>query len=101
MSNRAEQMTIRLARESDAAQVRDIYAPFCAQTPISFEIEPPSVEEMARRMAKTLERLPWLVLETGEKVRGYAYASPHRERAAYCWSVDVTVYVCEGWHRAV
>jgi phosphinothricin acetyltransferase len=92
--------TIRLATEADAAQVQAIYAPYCASTPISFEAEPPSIEEMARRIRKTLERLPWLVCESGGEVLGYAYASPHRERAAYRWSVDVSVYVRAGRHRS-
>jgi phosphinothricin acetyltransferase len=80
--------------------VRDIYAPFCASTPVSFETEPPSVEEMRRRIGKALERLPWLVCALGGEVLGYAYASPHRERAAYRWSVDVAVYVREGQRRS-
>jgi phosphinothricin acetyltransferase len=90
---------IRLASEADARMVRDIYAPFCARTPVSFETEPPSVEEIRRRIGKTQERLPWLVCARGGEVLGYAYASPHRERAAYGWSVDVAVYVREGQRR--
>jgi phosphinothricin acetyltransferase len=91
---------IRLATAGDAAAVRDIYAPFCERTPVSFETEPPSVDEVRRRIGKTLERHPWLVCDLGGAVRGYAYASPHRERAAYRWSVDVTVYVQEGQRRS-
>ena len=90
--------TIRLATEQDAARVRDIYAPFCAHTPVSFEEAAPTVEEMLRRIRKTLDRLPWLVCDEGE-VLGYAYAAPHRERAAYRWSVEVTAYVREDQHR--
>ena len=86
--------TVRLARPEDAAAVAAIYAPIVAMTAISFELEPPSVDEMRRRIEATLKVLPWLVHldETGQ-VNGYAYASKHRERAAYQWSVDVTVYV--------
>jgi L-amino acid N-acyltransferase YncA len=90
---------IRLATEDDAAPVRDIYAPFCESTPVSFETESPALEEIERRIRKTLERFPWLVCEAGGQVLGFAYAGPHRERAAYRWSVDVTVYVREGQHR--
>ncbi|MHC4942038.1 MAG: arsinothricin resistance N-acetyltransferase ArsN1 family B [Planctomycetota bacterium] len=84
---------IRCATPSDAAQVQAIYAPIVTDTHISFETEPPSEAEMARRMEETLEHLPWLVLEQGEDVLGYAYADPHRRRAAYQWCVESAVYV--------
>lgn len=54
---------------------------------------------MARRLRATLSRLPWLVAEADEAtVVGYAYAAQHRERAAYRWSVDISVYVDPAWH---
>jgi L-amino acid N-acyltransferase YncA len=90
--------TIRLATPDDAAQVAEIYAPYC-DTPISFELIPPSAEEMRGRMAKVLSQYPWLLYEHGEEVLGYAYASQHRERAAYRWSVDTSVYIREGRQR--
>src|SRR5690348_10479220 len=91
--------TIRLATEDDAAQILEIYAPFCLDTTVSLETEPPSLDEMRRRMTKTLPSFPWLVCDEAGLVLGYAYASKHRERAAYVWSVDVSVYVCEGRRR--
>jgi L-amino acid N-acyltransferase YncA len=88
---------IRLATEDDAAQVRAIYAPFCAtDSHVSFEYEPPTVEEMGRRIARTLERFPWLVCEDLGVVAGYVYAGTHSERAAYQWSVNVSAYIAEG-----
>jgi L-amino acid N-acyltransferase YncA len=60
---------------------------------ISFELEPPTVAEMERCIAATLAAFPWLVWEEGGRVAGYVYASRHKERAAYQWSVDVTAYV--------
>lgn len=90
--------TIRLATLDDAEPVRDVYAPYCL-TPISFELEPPSVEEMRGRLVKVLGKYPWLVCEDGGHVLGYAYASQHRERAAYRWSVDTTIYVRQGLQR--
>jgi len=90
---------IRLAAGDDAEQVLAIYAPFCRNTPVSFETQPPTLDEMRRRIAKTLKRFPWLVVEEDGQVLGYAYASAHRERAAYGWSVDVSVYVREGLRR--
>jgi L-amino acid N-acyltransferase YncA len=84
--------TIRLATPEDAKQIQAIYSPYCL-TPISFELEPPTVEEVRGRMARVLEFYPWLVCEVGGELVGYAYASRHRERPAYQWSVDTSVYV--------
>ena len=90
--------TIRLAMPDDAEQVQAIYAPYC-HTPISFESEPPSVKEMRGRLTKVLGEYPWLLCEHGGEVLGYVYATQHRERAAYRWSVDTTVYVRQGRQR--
>jgi phosphinothricin acetyltransferase len=84
---------IRLAEEGDAPQIAAIYAPVVRDTIISFEAEPPSAEEIARRVRDTLVRWPWLVCERDGEVLGYAYAGAHRSRVAYQWSVDVSVYV--------
>jgi phosphinothricin acetyltransferase len=83
---------IRLATLADAEQVQAIYSPHCS-TPTSFELAPPSVAEMRGRLAKVLEQYPWLVCEDRGEILGYAYAGPHRERAAYRWSVDTSAYV--------
>ena len=85
--------SIRLATERDAEQVAAIYAPNVTDSIISFESEPPSADEMRRRIEGTLERFPWLVCERHGRVLGYAYAGAHGIRAAYQWSVDVSVYV--------
>jgi phosphinothricin acetyltransferase len=91
---------IRAATVDDAPTIQAIYAPYVANTVISFELSPPSVDEMAARILKTVSKYPWLVYVTEadtvaepDTVAGYAYASSHRERAAYQWSVDVSVYV--------
>jgi len=89
---------IRLARDADAAALAAIYAPWVRDTAVSFELEPPSPDEMRRRLETTLARWPWLVAADGDGIAGYAYASEHRARAAYRWSVDVTVYL-DGAHR--
>jgi phosphinothricin acetyltransferase len=87
---------IRLATEDDAAAVQAIYAPFCEATPVSFETQAPSVEAMRSRITSTLSAFPWLIYQVDDRVLGYAYASKHRERPAYCWSVDVSAYVSDG-----
>ena len=84
---------IRLAEPPDGLQLADIYRPAVTDSAISFELEPPSSAEMGDRIARVLERTPWLVCARGERLLGFAYATAHRERAAYQWSVDVSAYV--------
>ncbi len=91
--------TIRLAGQADAVAIASIYAPFCEATAVSFEEVAPSSAEMARRIHATTERLPWLVLKDDGTITGYCYASPHRDRAAYRWSVDTTVYIGPEYRR--
>jgi L-amino acid N-acyltransferase YncA len=91
---------IRLATERDAQQIAAIYAPIVSDTIISFEFVPPTAVEMRRRIEATLKRYPWLVCERqGGRLLGYAYAGAHGSRAAYQWSVDVSVYVHEEARR--
>ncbi|MCZ6788539.1 MAG: N-acetyltransferase, partial [Chloroflexi bacterium] len=71
---------IRLAAESDAEQMLAIYAPIVRQTAISFELEPPSLDEFWARVRGTLGRTPWLVCASVEEVLGYAYAGRYRPR---------------------
>lgn len=90
----APEPTIRPATPDDAPAVAAIYAPIVRETAISFELEPPTVDEMRARIGKTLATLPWLVsLDADGHIDGYVYAGHHRERAAYQWSVDVSAYV--------
>lgn len=84
---------IRPARDDDGAAVAAVYAPYVRDTAVSFELEPPSAEVMAERVNGTLSTHPWLIAEQGGEVVGYAYAGKHSQRAAYRWTVDVTVYV--------
>lgn len=89
----------RLAKIADAPAIQAIYAPIVRDTPISFEYEPPDVAEVERRMGKVLTRRPWLVYEESGAVIGYAYASTFRERAAYDWGVEVSIYVRSDAHK--
>jgi phosphinothricin acetyltransferase len=92
-------MDVRDATEDDAAACAAIYAPYVTDTAITFEYEPPSVAEMARRIAAAQRAHAWLVLEDGGRVVGYAYAGPFKERAAYRWSSEVSVYLEPGRRR--
>jgi phosphinothricin acetyltransferase len=91
--------TIRLAREADAPAIAAIYGPYCSDTVISFEDSAPTAEEMARRIRTIGATRPWIVLEAGDDVVGYAYASSHHERSAYRWSVSSAIYVDRAYHR--
>ena len=86
-------LQIRVAGERDAEAIAAIYAPAVTDRATSFELTPPDAEEMRRRIATVLQRYPWLVCESSHTVLGYVYATAHRERAAYRWSVDVAAYV--------
>lgn len=95
----ANRLDIRFAGAGDAAGVAAIYAPNVAQSAISFEATPPTPETMSERISSTLTRLPWLVCERERELIGYAYASPHSERAAYRWSLNASVYVAPDCRR--
>jgi L-amino acid N-acyltransferase YncA len=91
---------IRDASELDAAACAAIYAPYVRDTAISFEIEPPTVEEMATRISEAVRSHAWLVLEDDDgRVVGYAYGGPMKARAAYRWSCEVSVYLELGRRR--
>ena len=87
-------MVIRHADSArDGEAIAAIYAPFVTDTPVSFEDVAPTPAEMAARIERLTETHAWLVAEDGGEILGYAYACPHRERAAYRWATEVTVYV--------
>jgi L-amino acid N-acyltransferase YncA len=90
---------IRLATDDDAPALARIYAPYVEDGCISFEAVAPDAAEMAQRRRAVATVAPWLVLAIGGAVVGYAYAARHRERAAYRWAVDVSVYIDRDHHR--
>ena len=91
--------TIRVATAGDAQAMADIYAPVVQHTAITFELVPPTEADMAARMSSGLAYAPWLVAVVGGEVAAFAYGARHRERPAYQWSVDVSVYVAERHRR--
>lgn len=87
-------MLIRPATSADAAAIQRIYAPIVEETAISFELEAPDADEIARRIERASDLHPWIVAEGGAgELLGYAYATTFRGRAAYDASVESTVYV--------
>lgn len=89
---------IRLVKTQDIAAILDIYSYYIEETVISFEEEVPTLDEFTHRVETISQHLPWLVYLSEDEVLGYAYASKHRERSAYRWSVDVSVYLKNNSH---
>jgi phosphinothricin acetyltransferase len=86
---------IRQATADDAAGILKIYSPFCQNSIVSFELEPPSEQEMRARIENCNATHLWLVDADEHGVHAYAYANQHKERAAYRWSVDVSIYIAD------
>lgn len=86
-------MTIRLATTEDAKALLNIYAPYVEQTAITYEYDAPTVEEFRNRIAKVLEKFPYLIAEEGGEAIGYAYASTFRPRPAYNHCVEMSIYI--------
>jgi L-amino acid N-acyltransferase YncA len=84
---------IRIARADDATAVHDIYTPSVLQGVETFETELPGVDAMRERMLTRLRHYPWIVWEENGRVLAYAYASRFRERAAYDWIAETSIYV--------
>lgn len=89
-------LSIRMASISDAAALLSLYRPYVEQTAITFEYTSPSLEEFSSRIAHTLERYPYLVGEVNGAIIGYAYVAPFKERAAYDWAVETSIYLKMG-----
>jgi L-amino acid N-acyltransferase YncA len=81
---------------SDAAACAAIYAPYVADSPVTFEERPPDAAEMAARIERFAATHAWLVAEREGQVVGYAYAYPFQRRPAYRWTAGVSVYVADG-----
>ena len=92
---------IRASREADLPEITAIYAHHVLTGTGTFEIEPPTLDDMAARRADVLAKgLPYLVAAnsgTG-KVLGYAYCTWFKPRPAYRFSAEDSVYVAAGFH---
>lgn len=92
-------MNIRFATPADAPSILAIYGPYVMNSAITFEYEVPTVAEFAGRIQTIQQQLPYLVAESDGQLLGYAYASKHRDRTAYQWSVETSVYIHPDGHR--
>jgi len=92
-------MEIRLATTSDARGILDIYAPYIENTSFTFETEVPSESDFVKRISDYLQNWPWIVCDVNGIIAGYAYAARYRERTAYQWSVESSVYIHDDFQR--
>ncbi len=94
------EFSIRPAQPNDITRITEIYAEAVTRGTASFELEPPGKAEMARRQQILLAKhYPYLVAERTSVIAGYAYAGPYRDRRAYDWCVEDSVYVAPAFHR--
>ena len=86
-------MKVRQAEVDDAEEILEIYKPYVENTAVTFEYTPPSLEEMENRILERKGKYPFLVLENDDRILGYAYLSPFKERDAYNWSAETSIYL--------
>ncbi len=84
---------IRNAEPADAKRLLEIYDYYVRNTAITFEYDTPSLEEFTNRIENTIKRYPYLVIEKDGRIEGYAYAGVFKDRAAYDWSCETTIYI--------
>lgn len=89
-----DRLVVRPAQETDAQGIADIYNPFIISTTVTFEEEAVTAEEIQRRIrgVKSIP-MPWLCAEYEGELAGYAYASRWRERSAYRFVAETTIYI--------
>lgn len=86
-------MTIEKVTINDAEEILNIYTPYVEKTAITFEYEVPDVLEFEGRISEITKKYPYLkAVESGE-ILGYAYANTFKNRKAYDWSVETTIYI--------
>lgn len=88
-------MKLRLIKETDVKDVLGIYKPFIKNTPITFEYTVPSIKKFRKRVEHVTAKHPWIVAEENGRIVGYAYASVFKERMAFSWDVESSIYVVE------
>ena len=87
---------LRMARAEDAPALLEIFTPYVLHTAVAFNYEPPTLEEFRATIIDRLRRYPYLVALREGQIIGYAYASAFKERAAYDWAVETSIYVKQG-----
>lgn len=86
-------MKIEKVSTADAEELLALYAPYVEETAISFEYEVPSVDEFRNRIEQISAKYPYIKAVVDGKIAGYAYAAGFKDRKAYDWSVETTIYI--------
>lgn len=84
---------IRPVRAQDAGAIAEIYNEYIRNSTATFETEPLTAAEMRTRIAGIARAFPYFVYEEEGRVLGYCYAHPWRSRAAYCHTLETTIYL--------
>lgn len=92
-------MNIRNITNSDIIQVLRIYKPFITGSGVTFETSIPAIEEFEKRIDAYTMFFPWIVADDNGVIAGYAYASKYRERVAYQWVAEVSIYMNPGYTK--
>ena len=90
---------IRKVNENDIERLVEIYSYYVENTAISFEYNPPTIEEFKYRVDKLSKKYPYLVAQIDGRVVGYVYASAYNTREAYNWTVTMSIYVDKDYKR--
>ena len=90
-----DRIIIRIADETDAGKLLEIYAPYVERTAITFEYTVPSLEEFQGRIRETLQKYPYVAAEKDGEILGYAYTGPLVKRAACNWAAETSIYLKE------
>lgn len=90
-------IVIRTASTQDAAELMQIYKPYVENTAVSFEYDAPDTDEFEARIENIMKKYPYIVASSDGEIVGYAYASAFKERKAYDWAVETTIYIKSGY----
>lgn len=86
-------MQIRSCTPQDIPSICTIYNHYIEHTVITFEEVPVTTVQMQERVATIMQTYPWLVCEVDGEILGYAYASKWKDRSAYKYTAEVTIYL--------
>ena len=96
----SDEVVIRCVKIQDCEELLSIYAPYVLNTAITFEYEVPSKEEFTERIKNISKKYPYLVAEFNGKIAGYAYAGCFKDRSAYDWAVETTIYIDANYKKS-
>lgn len=92
-------MRIEKVTAEDTPELLSIYEPYVRDTAISFEYDVPTLEEFRSRIINISSKYPYIKAVDNGEITGYAYANTFKDRKAYDWSVETTIYVKQDRHR--